>query len=130
MLKRFFLPALILLLPACSDEQLGSPPEISDLSYSPSSVTAGQLATVQGSFSFEDPDGDLLEMLVTLTDPAGNNMEMPATEVTDAKGKTIGIVTLQLALVAPAPGTYPFAVLVVDENGNDSNPLTGSIVAE
>ncbi len=126
------LPAIILLLlaSACGSEDLGSPPEISDLNYTPSSVQAGELATVQGTLLFEDPDADLLEMVVTLSDPAGNESEMPGTEVVDAAGKTSGIVTLQLALALPQPGIYPFTVRVVDQNGNDSNALSGSITAE
>ncbi len=126
------LPQLVLMLlaSACASEDLGSPPEISDLSYSPSAVTVGELATIAGALRFEDPDGDVLELLVTVSDPDGNRSEMPGTEVVDAAGKTSGTVTLQLALALPQPGTYSFEVHVVDQNGNDSNALSGSITAE
>lgn len=121
---------LSLLASACSSEDLGSSPEISELNYTPASVATDALTTVQGTMHFADADGDLLEMLVIMSDPAGNEREMPAIDVVDAVGKKAGILTLALTLALPEPGVYPFEIRVVDQNGNESNALLGSITAE
>ena len=129
MSRHWLIASCLVFCAACAAEELGSPPSISDLSYSPRSITTGQAATIQGTLRFEDADADLLEMLVTLRAPGDERMELPATEVADAEGKTEGLVALQLVLIAPTPGEYAFEIRLIDANGNESNAHVGSVVA-
>jgi hypothetical protein len=124
--------ALVLLCTAgCGGEETDTEaPSISDLTYSPQTVPVGEATVVSGTFSFEDPDGDVLGALIAMTPPGGETQELPRADIPRAAGVTAADVMLQVLVNAQIAGRYEFEVWVEDEAGNESNRLEGAVVAE
>jgi hypothetical protein len=133
-MRAHFLALLVTLeVLACgcaADDEGGTPPSISDLSLSPTSLSTGQQNVVTGTFAFEDDDADVLELDVDLELPDGTRQSLPATDVQDSAGDAVGTITLTLAIVPPSPGRYTFQLWLVDAAGGESNRLEGVAQAD
>ena len=105
-------------------------PIVSDLKYSPDTATVGQKTTVNGSVTFEAPNGNVTLLGLAITLPDGTSQDLPKIEVKDAAGLKKGWTSFVFYLVPPAAGTYDFEVWLVDADGNESNRLTGKVGAE
>ena len=119
---------LALLLAACGSDG-GTKPTISALVYAPMTATHGQQATIAGTFTFDDKDGDLAQLGAEITLPDNSKQSLPMTDIRnvgDAKNGTLGF---QLIVVPPTAGTYTFALFVTDDGDNESNRLTGTVTA-
>jgi hypothetical protein len=114
---------LALVLGACGDD--GSAPEISNLSLDPDAVPAGQQTNVNAFFDFSDPDGDVDTVEVTLR--AGGQENSLETDLMNAGGMTDGMAQVIIVLTAQAPLPIDVSIVAIDEAGNRSNTLTGTI---
>lgn len=112
------------LLAACTSE--GASPEIASLTYSPESLTVGQQTTITGTFTFDDPDGDLDELGAEVVMPGGARQAFPMTDVRNVATTTEGTITWAMVVVPPAAGAYQLELWVTDADGNASNRLTGT----
>ena len=105
------------------------PPEISALEF-PSAIRRG--LPTSGSFVVTDADGfSHLALRVHYAGPAEGTFELPMQIVgeTEQPLSTRAWFTFVLLSVAPA-GTYDLVISVVDEDGQESNPLPTTIVVE
>lgn len=118
------------LVVGCTDEPGGKPPSISDLSLSPTALTARQQNTIAGSLAFVDPDADVLELGVSVELPDGSRQTLPATDVLSSAGVTEGSIQVTLAIVPPAVGAYRFELWLVDALGSESNRLEATAQAQ
>ena len=118
------------LLGGCSDEDPGTAPAISDLTYDPASGTAGAQVTITGQFTFSDPDADVESYTIELAGPGNLAQTIGPQVLQGAAGVNSGPITLALMLGPPVAGTYSFDVWLTDAAGNESNRLTGTFVAE
>ena len=119
-------PSLLLLLSlGCGGDERtrGAAPVVSTLVLDPTTATVGDLATMRGSMTFEDPDGDVLELHSTLVAPSGAEMPIPPASVAGAAGTTVGAVSVQLGIQFVMAGDHTIRVWLRDSQGNDSNVL-------
>ncbi|HEY3354321.1 MAG TPA: hypothetical protein VGQ83_13800 [Polyangia bacterium] len=123
------LPVVLLALAGCGDDK-GTAPTIADLTYNPTTMPVGQATTITGNFTFTDPDGDLKDMVASVTLPSGQTQTLPAQALQNEAGQTNGAATLLLMLNPPAAGTYRFEVWLTDDAGNASNHLGGTLEAQ
>jgi hypothetical protein len=119
---------LAVALPACDEDDPGSAPTISDLAVDASGVRIDEPSLVLLNFSFEDPDGDL--DMVTISLQAGGEAQEVQAPIEGAADVTEGEVPAAMAVQIAAAGTYSFGLWVVDAEGNESNHLDGEYVVE
>lgn len=120
----------LLLLPACgSEEDRSVAPVLSDLTYTPTTVTAGALATITGSVVFSDPDEDASEFAVKAASPIGQSTTVGPKPARGSPGRTDGQLSFGVHLDPQVAGTYMLEIWMVDEAGNESNRLRGDIEA-
>lgn len=119
---------LATLLAACGSDG-GSPPTISALTYSPMTATRGVQATIAGTFTFDDKDGDLAQLAAEVTLPDSSKQNLPMTDIRNVGDTKQGTLGFQMILIPPTAGAYQFALWVTDDGDNDSNRLTGTITA-
>lgn len=121
----------LLALCGCGDENaFGTPPSISDLSFSPETITAGEQTQVTGQFTFHDPDGDVAFMAVELRPAGAPAQRIADTPVSGSGGMVDGQVPFTLLIQAAAAGQVDFGVWLIDVNENESNELTGTLMAQ
>jgi len=118
------------LLGGCSDEDPGTAPAISDLTYDPASGTAGAQVTITGQFTFSDPDADVESYTIELAGPGNLAQTIGPQVLQGAAGQTSGSVGITLILTPPVAGDYTFDVWLSDVAGNESNRLTGTYTAQ
>jgi hypothetical protein len=111
--------ALFLSLAACATDSTS--PTISDLTSSTSTMTVGQQATVGGTLTFEDPDGDLAQLAGEIRMPDDTIHAIPNADVRGVGSLTTGTLGWQMFVVPPMAGTYTLTLWVIDEEGNESN---------
>lgn len=128
--RQLVLSFFVLSAACATDEDDGTPPSISNLSFTPTSLKTGQQNVITGTFAFEDRDADVLELDIELELPDGSRESLPATDVRDSAGDIVGTVALTLAVVPPTPGAYAFELWLVDAAGGVSNRLEGTAQAE
>ena len=104
-------------------------PVISALTFSPTTVTVGQSSMVMASFMFSDIDGDVKESHTSLTTPSGDTQMFDPTPLSASGAKT-GTISATLTLTLPTAGKYVFVITLVDEAGNESNAVTGTLTAQ
>ena len=121
------LAVLPIVFAACSDD--GASPEISALTYSPSTVTTGQQATITGSMQFTDEDGDLSKLKGDAVLPDGMKAQIADASLSGLE-QTTGTLPFQILIVPPQPGVYRFSLYLTDESGNESNKLDGMLTAQ
>ena len=112
------------------DGDKGSAPSIDSLSYSPETITMGQQATISGTLSFSDPDGDLSGIAYAITTPSGQSQTAPQSPLQGTAGHTAGVLQFAFALIPPEAGQYPFEIWVSDAAGHASNHLSGTLTAQ
>lgn len=128
-MKLFSVLAITLLTAACTTDDSASP-EISNLAYSPATLTAGQQAMIAGTFGFDDPDGDLDTLGAEVVMPDGTRQAFAKTDVRNVGATTEGTLSWAMYVVPPAAGSYQLELWVTDIDGNASNRLTGSFVVQ
>jgi hypothetical protein len=120
---------LLLGLAGCGggDGPAKTPPVISALHYTPSSLTVNTPTTVNWQFDFADAGGDLVTGTYVVFDPSGAqvfsktiNLTIPAGTVSGTQfGTTSGVLFVTV-------GTYTVAINATDSAGTCSNTLTAS----
>jgi len=118
-----------ILLTACASDD-GTPPKISALTYDPMTVTHGQAATVAGTFTFDDDDGDLAELGAEVTLPDQTKQMLPMTDLRGVGDMTTGTLGFQMQIIPPTAGTYSFSLWITDDADNESNRLDGTLAAQ
>lgn len=110
----------------CDDEDDGgSAPVVDSLTLSGEDARVGMLSTVTGTLGFSDPDGDVEEARIELSDPAGTTTTV-MTEIVGVSGMTEGTVVLQLAVLAMETGEHEATLTLIDAEGNESDPETAT----
>ena len=117
------------LLVACTDES-GSAPEISDLTFSPTTLAVGQQSTVSGQLQFSDPDGDPAQLGFEVILPDQSLTTLPMANLQGVSSATEGPVGWAVIIAPPATGTYRFFVWIRDSEGHDSNKLEGAVTVQ
>ena len=119
---------LLPLFAACASDN-GKAPAISNLTYTPASITHGQQATVTGSIMFDDQDGDLDKLAGEVTLPDGTKAQLASTDLQAYSEQTHGTIAFAITIVPPAAGTYSFSLWLTDDGDNKSNALDGTLTA-
>lgn len=118
---------------ACGDEGKAAPegevPVIHDLVFDDSDIPVGSASNIDGSFAFEDPDGDIVSLQVQLRLPGGQAQELPPSALPGVEGETEGTAIFLLAINPPMAGEYFFDVDVRDASGHYSESLNGMVRA-
>lgn len=109
---------------------LGTPPSIDELTFQPSEGAIGRTTTVSGTIDFEDPDGDVAQSVVSILQPDGASLFIEPVAVQGAEGHKSGTVGFAFLLTPSQEGQHQFDVWLIDEAGNSSNRLTGTINVE
>jgi len=126
-------PCLLLALcvaVGCEDaEDAGTPPSLDALELDATDVVAGSPSTLRGTLDFTDPDGDVTEAELTLSEPSGARSTV-ATPIVGVDGRTEATVTLQVTVLAPTAGTYEVTAVLLDAQGNVSESASASFDAE
>lgn len=107
----------------------GEPPSISNFTLSPVTIAAGEQTQVHGEVDFEDPDGDVADVVFGITFE-GEDAGETSQPVAGAEGLTAGRALFIVALQPPEPGEIELSVRLVDEEGNESNTLSAIVTAE
>lgn len=120
---------LCLALAACTSDDSAAP-TISNLTYSPSNVTVGQQATISGTMTFDDPDGDLDQMGVEITLPDNSKQQLAMTDLQNVGSMTDGQLGWALIVVPPMAGAYKLELWLTDAVGHESNRLQANATAQ
>jgi hypothetical protein len=121
---------LLVLVGACASDPDPVPPTIANLSYSPLSLPVGQQGTVNGTLTFDDPDGDLAQLAVEVTLPDHSRQTLPMSNLQNVGAMTEGTIAWALIVVPPTAGRYDFSLWITDAAMNVSNKLDGSVMAQ
>ena len=122
--------ALVLLglLAGCSDR---NPPSIRMLAYTPNAGFVGEETMINGTFLYSDPDQDIAQWVVELSDPNGQLVtRTPPNPVDGASQGITGTVNFMMTLGADTTtltGIYHFTVWLVDLTALESNHLQGEV---
>jgi hypothetical protein len=122
--------ALVLLglLAGCSDL---NPPAIRMLEYTPNAGFVGLDTMINGTFLYSDPDQNISQWVVELSDPNGNLVgRSPPNPVSGTTQGITGTVDFMMTLGAATTtltGIYHFSVWLVDLTALESNHLQGQI---
>src|SRR6266404_9353326 len=82
---------------------------ISDLTYSPSAVPLMQLSTLNATYQYRAPSGDLAENAIQWTAPNGRHAPAQMASLSK-RGSTMGQVAGNLQLKPDTAGTYSFTL--------------------
>ncbi|HEY5924658.1 MAG TPA: hypothetical protein VIV11_23425 [Kofleriaceae bacterium] len=118
-----------LALVACTTDD-NTAPTISNLAYSPMTMPVGTQTTITGSLNFSDPDGDLDQLAVEITLPDASKQTLPMTDLQNVGSMTEGTIAWALIVVPPAAGRYDMKIWITDIEGEPSNQLMGSAMAQ
>lgn len=126
----FVFLSLLSFITGCGSDG-GSPPTISNISYSPTTALiggGGGSLTMVATVDFVDPDGDLFYVHVSDKDCGQGSWEYLDSILSGVTGVTSGTIQF-LALVSTncPPGTYTVKVSVFDRQGHESNELHAPI---
>jgi hypothetical protein len=116
-------------LSACTDEP-GAAPEISELTFSPTTLTAGVQGTVSGQLQFVDPDGDASKLGFEVILPDQTQQTLPLADLQNVGSQTEGAIGWAVIVAPPTPGNYRFFVFIRDAEGHDSNKLEGTLTVQ
>jgi len=100
------------------------------LSYLPTSVSVGQPTNINATLHFEDPDGDVRDLLIEFRLPTGVTQSLPRTPAQDVQDRTTATLSVVAAITAPVAGRYDFNLRLADAAGHESNRLSGILEAE
>ncbi len=132
-MRRVVLLGVLVALGGCDsdggDAWLGDPPTIAGLRVTPDTIEVGQQVRLEGTLSFEDPDGDVAFISLELR-PEGGIPQQDDVTVAGAEGITVGQVPFMLLVQAVQPGPIELGVWLIDGEGNESNELTAELLAQ
>ncbi len=121
--RRAILLACLLISTACDSEtDPGAPPTIESFTLGQADVPVGVGTTLTGTLAFTDPDGDVADAELVVTDPAGADTAV-STPVQGADGLDAGSVSVAIQFAAPTPGDYFISATLHDAEGNASEPF-------
>jgi hypothetical protein len=129
-MRTALLLSCVLSLAACGTDDDDAAPTISNLSFTPATITVGQQTTLNGTFAFTDPDGDAMNLAVELTLPDQSKQALPTTPLQNVGTMTSGSIAWALIVTPPSPGAYKLALWILDANENESNQLEGTITVQ
>ena len=118
-----------LALAACTTDD-NAAPTISNLTYAPNTMTVGVQTTISGSLDFSDPDGNLDQLAVEVTLPDQSKQMLPMTDLQNVGTMTEGTIAWALIVVPPSAGRYDMKIWITDVEGDPSNQLSGSAMAQ
>lgn len=127
-MSRKLASSLLVVLAACSDG--GDPPEISNLTMTPQTVPVGAATTVSGTMNFSDADGDVDKIAAAVIVPGGARTELDPVPVQTVGDPTAGMVNYAFLIAPPSPGSYTVELWLIDDSGNESNLLSGQLLAQ
>lgn len=105
-------------------------PVISNLTYTPQTVTAGAATTYDITFDF-DTSADLTTIEFSILDsPAGPTKTPQTFLISNADGIRQGTLDAKLDVTFVTAGSYTFGLDVLDANQDRSNQMSGTIVAQ
>lgn len=107
----------------------GTPPAISGLTASATTIEVGKQQNVTLGFSFEDPDGDVAKAHVDIRMDGVAPASVEAA-VASASGVAKGAGQVIVALLIPKAGQVTLRLSVIDTAGNDSNTLETTVTAQ
>ncbi len=113
-----------------SEDDIGSAPVLTNFTYGPQTITAGQATTINGTFDFTDADADANTFWASVTDLAGTPDIAGPKPARDVFGKTAGPVDFHLLLNPTSAGTYTLELWMTDDAGHESNKLSGGVTAQ
>lgn len=122
---RCLLCALVLANGCDEAEETGAPPSLEAFTLDAADVVVGAPSTLRGTLELTDPDGDVTEAELTLLEPSGAEGTM-ATPIAGVAGRTEATVGLQITVLAPVAGTYEVTAVLLDAEGNASEPRTSA----
>ncbi len=117
---------------ACSSDDgstSGSPPNVTAVTITPTSVAVGKAVTLTGEFQFEDPDGDLSQFSLTMKMGA-QSTTTPKGAIQNVAGQKSGKGIFAASLVAPQAGDVEVALTLYDAGGNASAAFTTVVTAK
>ena len=103
----------------------GEPPVISNFMPNGNALRVNEPGTIDGTFDFVDPDGDVVWLNVELTVPGGARGRLPRAELQGLDGTTSDTITWVLFLQPMVTGSFDYELWLTDDGGNDSNRLGG-----
>lgn len=126
---RCLLCALALASGCDETEETGTPPSLDAFTLDAADVVVGAPSTLRGTLELTDPDGDVTEAELTLLEPSGAEGTM-ATPIAGVEGRTEATVGLQVTVLAPVVGIYEVTGVLLDAEGNASEPVTSAFEVE
>lgn len=121
--------SLALLQIACGPEPetKNHAPVIYNFVYQPNTISAGQDYTIFCSVDYEDPDADVRLFDYSFLPPNGELYEGEALGVEGEYGVTKGTADFRTLIHVTDTGDYLEEIWLIDEKGNESNRLQGTI---
>ena len=110
-------------------EDSGTAPSLDAFTLDAADVVVGTPSTLRGTLELTDPEGDVTEAELTLLEPTGAEGTM-ATPIAGVEGRTEATVGLQVTVLAPVAGTYEVTAVLLDAEGNTSEPRTSAFELE
>jgi N-acetylneuraminic acid mutarotase len=106
----------------------GSAPEISNLSYSPTSANVGSgggTIPVSGTLDFIDSDGNVSTLTLTIFDSDDNQLDSSTDPIQGISGLTSGTIEGIYDINTSVAGRYTFELYITDTTNLSSNILSG-----
>ena len=120
-------------LSACSssdDGASGSAPVVSAFTLDPTEVEANKGATLDGTVTFEDADGDLASTEGEIRSGGKKAGTIPAQSLSSFKGKTEAEMPFKLTMPGLPAGEYEIVVWAVDAAGHTSEEKAVTLTAK
>jgi hypothetical protein len=134
MFRRLLLPSFAVvaasLLACSSSSKSGTAPVVKDVVLTPTALTVGKTAEINGSMTIDDVDGDIAGASGDVLQPDG--IRLPIQDVNLAAGslKTVPVVYKIPALPVPVAGDYIVSVQARDHEGNQSAKVSFTLNAK
>ncbi len=121
----------LLWLGGCGDDAAtGAPPSISALVLVTTTVPVAVGATVSGSVTFHDDDGDPKELLGDLVLPDQTMVPVTGVLLDVVAGQTDATLRFEVEVKAPVAGRYTLRLRLIDDAFHPSATLTASFDAQ
>jgi hypothetical protein len=122
--------AASLLACSSSSDSKGSAPTIKDFVLSPTTLTVGQNAKLDGSMTIEDVDGDIAGASGEVTFPDGKVAPIQDVGLSAGNAKSAPVVYTIPSLPVPTAGEYTVSVQARDQAGNQSAKAVVKLTAQ
>ncbi len=121
----------LLWLSGCGDDApTGAPPSISALTLLTTTVPVAVGATVSGTVTFHDDDGDPRQLLGDLVLPDQTTVPVIGTLLDVVAGQTDATLRFAVEVKAPVAGRYSLRLRMIDDQFHPSATLTASFDAQ